>query len=85
MGSEIKGIKFSLIPFDSLPIKIKAGETKRFDLKTPSSYFKGLAGSHGGGIFSHSKPTEYDFTFSIIVSDGTKTENKDFTVHIYKY
>ena len=68
-----------------LPVKIKAGETKRFDLKTPSSYFKGLAGSHGGGIFSHSKPTEYDFTFSIIVSDGTKTENKDFTVHIYKY
>jgi len=68
-----------------LPVKIKAGETKRFELKTPTSYFKGLKGSYGAGLFSASKPSEYDFTFSIIVSDGTKTENKDFTVHIYKY
>jgi len=68
-----------------LPVKIKAGETKRFELKTPTSYFKGLKGSYGAGLFSASKPSEYDFTFSIIVSDGTKTENKDFTVNIYKY
>jgi len=69
----------------ALPIKIKANETKRFKMDTPSSYFKGLPGSHGASFFSRSKPSEYDFTFSIIVSDGTKTENKDFTVHIYKY
>jgi hypothetical protein len=69
----------------ALPVKIKAGETKRFDLKVPTAYFKGLRGSYGDGLFSRSKPSEYDFTFSVIVSDGTKTENKDFTVHIYKY
>ena len=69
----------------SLPIKIKAGETKRFDIKTPSSYLKGLPGQHGGGLFSHSKETGYDFTFSIIVSDGTKTENKDYTVHLFNH
>jgi hypothetical protein len=62
------------------PVKIKAGDTKRFDLKVPSAYFKGFKGGR-----RKRKPAEYDFTFSIIVSDGTKTENKDFTVHIYKY
>jgi hypothetical protein len=64
----------------ALPVKIKAGDTKRFDLKVPSAYFKGFKGGR-----NKRKPAEYDFTFSIIVSDGTKTENKDFTVHIYKY
>ena len=64
----------------ALPVKIKAGDTKRFDLKVPSAYFKGFKGGR-----RKRKPAEYDFTFSIIISDGTKTENKDFTVHIYKY
>jgi len=64
----------------ALPVKIKAGDTKRFDLKVPSAYFKGFKGGR-----NKRKPAQYDFTFSIIVSDGTKTENKDFTVHIYKY
>ena len=64
----------------ALPVKIKAGDTKRFDLKVPSAYFKGFKGGK-----NKRKPAQYDFTFSIIVSDGTKTENKDFTVHIYKY
>jgi hypothetical protein len=62
-----------------LPIKIKAGETRRFNLKTPTPSFKGLRGKH------KRKPTEYIFTFSVIVTDGTKTENKDYTVRIYKY
>jgi hypothetical protein len=80
------GVNQSIWDFGfALPVRIKAGDTKRFDLKVPSAYFKGLRGSHGAGVFSRSKPSEYDFTFSIIVSDGTKTENKDFTVHIYKY
>jgi hypothetical protein len=64
----------------ALPVTIKAGDTKRFDLKVPSAYFKGFKGGR-----RKRKPAEYDFTFSIIISDGTKTENKDFTVHIYKY
>ena len=64
----------------ALPVKIKAGDTKRFDLKVPTAYFKGFKGGR-----RKRKPAEYDSTFSIIISDGTKTENKDFTVHIYKY
>ena len=80
------GVNQSIWDFGfALPVRIKAGDTKRFDLKVPTAYFKGLRGSYGAGLFSRSKPSEYDFTFSIIVSDGTKTENKDFTVHIYKY
>jgi hypothetical protein len=71
----------------TIPITLKANETKKFDMSRPTNYFNGLAGSHGGGLFSHSKPTEYDFTMTISVSatDGSKTENKDFTFHIYKY
>lgn len=64
----------------ALPVKIKAGDTKRFDLKVPTAYFKGFKGGR-----RKRKPAEYDSTFSIIISDGTKTENKDFTVHIFKY
>ena len=69
------------------PITLKANETKKFDISRPTNYFNGLAGSHGGGIFSHSNPTEYDFTMTISVSaaDNSKTESKDFTFHIYKY
>ena len=80
------GVNQSIWDFGfALPVKIKAGDIKRFEMKTPSAYFKGLRGSYGAGTFKASKPSQYDFTFSIIVSDGTKTENKDFTVHIYKY
>ena len=69
----------------SLPVKLKANETKRFKMDTPSAYLKTLAGQHGGGLFSRSKATEYVFSFSIIVSDGTKTENKDFTFHLFNH
>ena len=69
----------------ALPVKIKAGDTKRFEMKTASSYLKGLKGQHGGGLFSHSKASEYAFTFSIIISDGTKTENKDFTFKLWNH
>ena len=75
------GVNQSIWDFGfALPVKIKAGDTKRFDLKVPTAYFKGFKGGK-----RKRKPAEYDFTFSIIISDGTKTENKDFTVHIYKY
>ena len=69
----------------ALPVKIKAGDTKRFEMKVPSAYMKTLKGQHGGGLFSHSKQTEYVFTFSIIISDGTKTENKDFTFRLFNH
>ena len=75
------GVNQSIWDFGfALPVKIKAGDTKRFDLTVPTAYFKGFKGGK-----RKRKPAEYDFTFSIIISDGTKTENKDFTVHIYKY
>jgi len=69
----------------ALPVKIKAGDTKRFEMKAPSSYLKGLKGQHGGGLFKHSKSSDYVFTFSIIISDGTKTENKDFTFKLFNH
>ena len=69
----------------ALPVKIKAGDTKRFEMKTASSYLKGLRGQHGGNFFNHSKASEYAFTFSIIISDGTKTENKDFTFKLWNH
>lgn len=69
----------------SLPVTLKANETKRFDMTKASDYLKKLAGQHGGGLFSHSSPTVYDFSFSIIVSDGTKTENKDYTFRLHNH
>ena len=80
------GVNQSIWDFGfALPVKIKAGDTKRFEMKTASSYLKGLKGQHGGGLFSHSKASEYAFTFSIIISDGTKTENKDFTFKLWNH
>ena len=71
----------------SIPVVVKANETKRFDMTKPSNYLNKLPGSHGASLFSSSKPTEYDFTMMVIVSatDNSKTESKDFTFHIYKY
>ena len=80
------GVNQSIWDFGfALPVKIKAGDTKRFEMKTASSYLKGLKGQHGGGLFSRSKASEYAFTFSIIISDGTKTENKDFTFKLWNH
>jgi hypothetical protein len=75
-------------PFDfgvTFPVTLKENETKRFDISKPSSYLNRLAGQHGGGLFSHSSPTVYNYTMSIIVSDGTKTETKDFTMRLYNH
>jgi hypothetical protein len=55
-------------------------------MDAPTSYLDGLAGSHGAGLFSHSSPTTYDFTMSIIVTDSAgKSESKDYAMRIYKY
>jgi hypothetical protein len=82
------GINQSIWEFGiSNPVVIKANQTTRFNMTKASGYFNGLAGSHGAGLFTHSKPTEYDATMTIGVSatDNSKTESKDFTIHIYKY
>jgi hypothetical protein len=72
----------------SFPLKLKSGETKRFEMKKPTEYWKKQGGLFDVGTwpFLKWKPSEYDFTMSIIVTDSAgKTENKDFTFHIYKY
>lgn len=72
----------------SFPLKLKSGETKRFEMKKPSEYWNKQGGIFDVGTwpFLTWKPNEYDFTMSIIVTDSAgKTENKDFTFHIYKY
>jgi hypothetical protein len=81
------GVTNSIFDFGvSLPATLDKGETKRFDMSKPSAYLNSLAGQHGGGLFSHSKPTEYNFTMSIIVTDSNgKTENKDFTIKLYNH
>jgi hypothetical protein len=83
------GISSSIFDFGfPIPVTLKANETKRFDMSKPSNYLNSLPGQHGGNILSHSSPTEYDFTMSVIVSviDGTdKTEQKDFTFHLWNH
>jgi hypothetical protein len=71
----------------SIPVVVKANETKRFDINKPSTYLNKLSGQHGGGLFSHSSPTEYDFTMTVSVSatDNSKTESKDFTFHLWNH
>jgi hypothetical protein len=83
--------KITQSPWDfgvTFPLKLKSGETKRFEMKKPSAYWKKQNGLFDVGTwpFLKWKPTEYDFTMSVIVTDSAgKTENKDFTFHIYKY
>jgi hypothetical protein len=83
--------KITQSPWDfgvSFPLKLKSGETKRFEMKKPSESWKKQGGLFDVGTwpFLTWKPSEYDFTMSIIVTDSAgKTENKDFTFHIYKY
>jgi hypothetical protein len=72
----------------TFPFKLKSGETKRFEMKNPSAYWKKQGGQYDTGTwpFRTWHASEWDFTMSIIVTDGAgKTENKDFTFHIYKY
>jgi hypothetical protein len=82
------GVNQSIWDFGfSVPITLKANETKRFPITKPSNYLNTIPGQHGGGLFSHSSPTEYDFTMTISISavDGSKTETKDFTFHLYNH
>lgn len=72
----------------TLPVKLKEGETKKFELKKPSAYFGKLAGGKRGGFLGLGKlkPSEYDITMTILLTNSEgKTESKDYTFHIYKY
>lgn len=84
---------FAIVPWNlgvSTPITLKANETKRFTTTDPNTqWVNNYGGTHSSGFLGFgSSGTEYDFTLSIIVTDGDtngKTENKNFTGHIWKY
>ena len=83
---------YTLIPWNfgvSLPITLKANETKRFEMVNPNQqWVNQYPGNYGAGLFSSSKPTVSMFTFSIVVKDvdpNGKTENKNFTGKIWKH
>ena len=83
---------FTILPYNfgvTLPITLKANETKRFTMDTPNTaWVNGYNGNDGGTFWRSSRPNSVDFTLSIIVKDVDpkgKTENKDFTAHIWKH
>jgi hypothetical protein len=83
---------FTILPYNfgvTLPITLKANETKRFTMDTPNTaWVNGYNGNDGGTFWRSSRPNSVDFTLSIIVKDidpKGKTENKDFTAHIWKH
>ncbi len=70
----------------TLPFKLKEGDKKTFEFKKPSTEFNALRGSYGASLFSRSKPSEYDITMTVLITNSEgKTESKNFTFHIYKY
>jgi len=85
---KFSGGKMTKSPFDfgfTLPIKIKGGEKKKFDMGKPSSFLGTITGQHGGGLFSHSKATVYDYTMTIAITSEGVTENKEFKMRLYHH
>lgn len=83
---------FTISPYDfgfTIPVTLKANETKRFTMETPNqTWVKSVAGNDGGSFWRRSRPNEIDYSMSIIVKDidkNGKTENKDFKGHMWKY
>lgn len=83
---------YSQIPFNfgfTLPITIKANQTKRFEMLTANTaWVNGNPGNDGGGWFRSSRPSRTDWTMKITVKDidtNGKTETKDFKMRTYKY
>ena len=83
---------YKQIPFNfgvSVPVTLKANETKRFEtINANSSWVNGNPGNDGGSFWSRSKPSRTDWTMRIIVKDtdaNGKTENKDFLCRTHKY
>ncbi len=85
---KFSGGKMTQSPFDfgfTLPVKIKGGDTKKFQMTKPSAFLGTLPGRHGAGLFSSSKATVYDFTMSIIITSEGKTETKEFKIRFYNW
>ena len=83
---------YAQIPFNfgfTLPITIKANETKRFEMLTANTaWVNGNAGNDGGALFRRSRPSRTDWTMKITIKDidtNGKTETKDFKMRTYKY
>jgi hypothetical protein len=85
---KFSGGKMTQSPFDwgfPVPVKIKGGDTKKFQMTKPSTFLGTLPGRHGAGLFSRSKATVYDFTMSIIITSEGKTETKEFKMRFYNW
>jgi hypothetical protein len=83
---KFSGGKMTQSPFDfgfTLPVKIKGGEKKQFNMTKPSSFLGTIPGQHGGGLFSHSKATVYDYTMTVSITSEGVTENKEFKMRLY--
>ena len=83
---------YTISPWDfgvSLPVNLKANETKRFATVNPNQqWVTKYPGNDGGSFWRSSRPTVSMFTFSIVVKDidpTGKTENKNITGKIWKH
>jgi hypothetical protein len=85
---KFSGGKMTQSPFDfgfTLPVKIKGGDKKKFDMGKPSTFLGTLTGRHGAGLFSSSKATMYDYTMTITITSEGVTENKEFKMRLYHW
>lgn len=83
---KFSGGKMTQSPFDfgfTLPVKIKGGEKKKFDMTKPSTFLGTIPGQHGGNFWSRSKSTNYDYTMTVSITSEGKTENKEFKMRLY--
>ena len=85
-------VGYTIVPWNfgvSLPVTLKANETKRFNMVDPNQqWVNTYPGNDGGSFWKASKPTVSMFTFSVVVKDidpNGKTENKNFTGKIWKH
>jgi hypothetical protein len=83
---KFSGGKMTQSPFDfgfTLPVKIKGGEKKQFNMTKPSSFLGTIPGQHGASLFSRSKATVYDYTMTVSITSEGVTENKEFKMRLY--
>jgi hypothetical protein len=84
---------YKQLPFDfgfTLPITLKANETKRFGMENPNAAWNTANGGSTKDNWwnSNRSPTVTDWTMRITVKDidpNGKSENKDFIVRTHKY
>ena len=85
---KFSGGKMTSSPFDwgfTTPVKIKGGDKKKFDMTKPAAFLGTITGQYGGGLFSHSKATMYDYTMTISITSEGKTETKEFKMRLYHH